>query len=115
MSQYRTPIRHSLHGPDCDDPTGRASNEDTCLTVCSLLSVTEVTVTLTSDEALILFELLHRWEEAGKIDTVLLPGEQTALWALSSRLESILVEPFQGNYRELVDHARQRLAEPDGA
>jgi hypothetical protein len=38
--------------------------------------VTEVAVTLTSDEA--------------------------------------LVEPFEGNYRELVDYARQRLAERGG-
>jgi hypothetical protein len=77
--------------------------------------VTEVAVTLTSDEALVLFELLHRWEDSGEIDTVLMPGEQTALWALSGRLESILVEPFEGNYRELVDYARQRLAERGGA
>ena len=72
-------------------------------------------VTLTSDEALVLFELLHRWEDSGEIDTVLMPGEQTALWALSGSLESILVEPFEGNYRELVDYARQRLAERGGA
>jgi hypothetical protein len=77
--------------------------------------VTEVTVTLTSDEALVLFELLHRWEDLGEIDTLLMPGEQTALWALSGRLESILVEPFDGNYRELLDHARQRLAARGGA
>ena len=74
-----------------------------------------MTGTLTSDEALVLFELLHRWEDLGEIDTVLMPGEQTALWALSCRLESILVEPFDGNYRELVDHARQRLAARGGA
>jgi hypothetical protein len=77
--------------------------------------VTEVAVTLTSDEALVLFELLHRWEDSGEIDTVLMPGEQTALWALSGRLESILVEPFEGNYRERVNYARQRLAERGGA
>ena len=74
-----------------------------------------MTVTLTSDEALVLFELLHRWEDSGEIGTVLMPGEQTALWALSGRLESTLVEPFEGNYRELLDHARQRLAERGGA
>ena len=66
-------------------------------------------VTLTSDEALVLFELLHRWEDSGEIDTASMPGERTALWALSGRLESILVEPFEGTY------ARQRLAERGGA
>jgi hypothetical protein len=76
--------------------------------------VTEVTVTLTSDEAIVLFELLHRWEDSGQIDTVLMPGEQTALWALSCRLESSLVEPFEGNYCDLLDQARRRLAEHGG-
>jgi hypothetical protein len=71
----------------------------------------DVAVSLTSDEALVLFELLHRWEDAGKIDPALQAGEQVALWALSGRLESILVEPFKDDYRDLVDGARQRLAE----
>ena len=35
--------------------------------------MTEVTVTLTSDEALVLFELLHRWEDSGELATVLMP------------------------------------------
>jgi hypothetical protein len=77
--------------------------------------VPDVTVTFSSDEAVVLFELLHRWEGSGEIRTMLMPGEQTALWALSGRLESILVEPFEGNYRELVGQARQRLAEHGGA
>ena len=73
-----------------------------------------MTVALTADEALVLFEMLHRWEDADAIDPVLMPGEQTALWALSGRLESILLEPFVRNYRELVDQAWQRLAERGG-
>jgi hypothetical protein len=57
--------------------------------------VADVTVTLSSDEALVLFELLHRWEDAGWYEKAdLLLGERTALWALSASLESILVEPF---------------------
>jgi hypothetical protein len=72
-------------------------------------------MTLTSDEALVVFELLHRWEDSGRIDTALMPGEQTALWALSCCLESVLIEPLEGNYGELVDHARRRLAERGGA
>lgn len=71
-------------------------------------------VALISDEALVLFELLHRWEDSGRIDTALMPGEQAALWALSGRLESVLIEPFEGNYRELVDYARRRLTERGG-
>jgi len=76
--------------------------------------VTEVTVTLTSDEALVLFELRHRWEDSGELASCCCE-EQTGLWALSARLESILKKPFEGNYRELVSDARQRLAERGGA
>jgi hypothetical protein len=77
--------------------------------------VPDVTVTLSSDEALVLFELLHRWEDGGSIDPALMPGEQTALWAISGRLESTLVEPFDDRYSLLVSEARQRLAERGGA
>jgi hypothetical protein len=76
--------------------------------------VTDVTVTLTSDEALVRFELLHRWEDAGEVGAALRPGEQTALWALSGGLERILVEPFEDRYPELVNEARQRLADRGG-
>lgn len=78
--------------------------------------MTQVSVALSSEEALVLFELLHRWEDAGWYDQAeLLPGERTALWALSGRLESLLVEPFEGQYRSLVDQARERLRERGGA
>ena len=72
-------------------------------------------VTLSSDAALVLFELLHRWEDSRELDAVLMPGEQVALWALSARLENILAEPLDRNFRELLDNARRRLAEQGGA
>jgi hypothetical protein len=82
--------------------------------VVSVLNMADVIVTLTPDEALVLFDLLHRWEDSG-IDPVLMPGEQAALWALSCLLESTLAEPFDRDYAELVNQARQRLAERGGA
>ena len=76
----------------------------------------EVRVALSSDEALVLFELLHRWEDTGWYDRAdLLAGETTALWALSGRLESVLVEPFKEEYGDLVAQARERLREHGGA
>ncbi len=92
----------------------RAAVADARLAWQKPLSVTEVTVTLTPDEVLVLFELLHRLEGSGEIGTVLMPGEHTALWALSCRLESVLANPFEGHYGELADHARQRLADRSG-
>lgn len=74
-----------------------------------------VSVGLTRDEALVLFELLHRWEDAGAVDPDLLVGEQTALWNLSAALERVLVEPFDSTYGEVVAEARTRLAGIEGA
>ena len=42
-----------------------------------------------------------------------LPGERTALWALSALLESQLVEPFDPGHVDLVAQARERLREVD--
>jgi hypothetical protein len=76
--------------------------------------VPEVTVTLSSDEALVLSALLRRLADSGETGP-LMPGEQTALRALSGYLKSSLAELLEANYRELVDKARQRLAERGGA
>lgn len=69
----------------------------------------DVTITLTSDEALVLFELLHRWEDAKRVSMPEHQGELVALWNLSALLERELREPFDGEYGDLVDAARVRL------
>jgi hypothetical protein len=71
-----------------------------------------VRVPLTADEALVLFEWLHRLEDEDALDRLpgLLRGERAALWGLSGALEKALVEPFDPAYRRLVEDARDRLA-----
>jgi hypothetical protein len=76
--------------------------------------VSDVSLNLSTDEALVLFELLHRWELAGQIDPVLLEGEQSVLWSVSAALERVLVEPFAPSYGALVAAARARLARASG-
>ena len=71
--------------------------------------MTDRVISLTADEALVLFELLHRWED----EEPALPleqGEQEVLWSLSAALEKILVEPFRPGYSDLFMQARTRLA-----
>ena len=70
----------------------------------------EVTITLTSDEALVLFELLHRWEDGDCVRSPEHKGEQVALGSLSALLERELREPFDSRYDYLVAAARDRLA-----
>ena len=55
---------------------------------------TDVTISLTSDEALILFDVLHRWEDEERVSAPSHPAEQVALWNLSALLERELREPF---------------------
>jgi hypothetical protein len=63
---------------------------------------------LTADEALVFYEWLARLDER---DAFLCedPAEQRILWTLHGQLEKALVEPFQRNYRELVEQARGRV------
>lgn len=70
----------------------------------------DVTITLTSDEALVLFELLHRWEDADQVSASHHQAKQVALWNLSALLERELGAPSDAEYGDLVAAARDRLA-----
>jgi hypothetical protein len=69
-----------------------------------------VIIELSRDEALVLFEWLHRSEREGRVSPPQHDGDQLALWNLSALLERELVEPFKQNYAQLVEEARERLA-----
>ncbi len=67
-----------------------------------------VSIDLTGDEALVLYELLRRFTESDRLETVD-QAEQRALWNLCASLESALVEPLDPAYSELLAAARDRL------
>ena len=71
---------------------------------------TDVTISLTSDEALILFDVLHRWEDEDRVSAPSHQAERVALWNLSALLEREPREPFDPRYADLVTDARARLA-----
>ena len=64
-------------------------------------------ITLESDAALVLFELLA----SEKIEPHVELAERNALWELENALEEILAEPFSPQYAELLEQARKSLAE----
>ena len=70
-----------------------------------------VIIQLSRDEALVLFEWLHRCEDEGRLAHAAHHAEQVALWNLSALLERELVEPFSQNYAKLVVEAQERLAD----
>ncbi|MBX3204730.1 MAG: hypothetical protein KF764_06660 [Labilithrix sp.] len=65
-----------------------------------------VTIELTGDEALVLFEWLAKLDEA---KLVCGEAEKRILWGVEAALERVLVEPLAKNYGELVEQARQRI------
>jgi len=75
----------------------------------------EVVIRLSQDEALVLFEWLYRTDELTNDfgDLVEDQAEQRALWNLTCLLERVLVQPFQPEYRQLVEQARNRLRDED--
>jgi hypothetical protein len=70
----------------------------------------DVTLALTHDEALVLFEWLHREGVRDRLETLVAhPAELIAIDSFAALLEPELAEPFAENYVELVQAARERL------
>ncbi len=72
----------------------------------------QVKIELPSDVALVLFEWIERqaddeWARLSDAHS----GELGALTVLAGALQSKLVEPFKAEYGEIVEAARQRLAD----
>ena len=74
---------------------------------------TDLSISLTADEALVLFDLLHRWDDDDRVSAPQHASEQVALWNLSALLERELREPFDVRYGDLVAEARSRLMPDD--
>lgn len=68
----------------------------------------ELHISLTADEALVLFEFLSRFEESNEL-TIVDQAEERALSNLLGPLQKQLVSPFQQDYVEQLRQARNRL------
>jgi hypothetical protein len=73
----------------------------------------EVSLTLSRDQALVLFEWLARTGASDQPAAFEDQAEQRVLWDLESSLEAVLVEPLRDDYRALVENARARLRNAD--
>lgn len=71
-----------------------------------------ITIELSAEEALVLFEFLWRFsqDDVLKIED---QAEERLLWDLCSSLESKLVAPFAQEYRELLAVARSKVRDKD--
>jgi hypothetical protein len=68
-----------------------------------------VTLELTADEALVLFDWLARASDAGHPVPFVDHAEQRVLWDIECMLERVLVEPFSADYALLLEAARSRI------
>jgi len=68
----------------------------------------KIEIVLSRDEALVLFELLARFDELENKPTMD-EAEQTVLWNLEAKLEPLLVEIVKPEYKELVAKAKERV------
>ena len=69
----------------------------------------KVDLTLTNDEALVLFDLLSRIRETNEL-ILRHNAEFVVMSQISALLDEALVEPFDPNYASLLGQARDRLA-----
>lgn len=65
-----------------------------------------VTLQLSGDEALVLFEWLAKLDEAKLVEG---EAERRVLWKVEGSLERLLGEPLAKDYDDLVERARQRI------
>lgn len=72
--------------------------------------MSDVNLTLSADEALVLFEFFARFDESDQF-VLRNNAEFVALMRVAGQLEKSLVAPFQANYKEQLLAARQRVAE----
>lgn len=72
----------------------------------------EIKISLTHDEALVLFELLSRFKDSDKLN-IEHQSEERALWNFHCLLEEILIEPIKGDYKVALQSARERLKDEE--
>jgi len=72
------------------------------------MSNDEVSIKLTKDEAIVLFEFLSRYSDKDSLN-IEHQAEERALWNLESVFEKELSEPFSKDYGKLLEAARERL------
>ena len=71
----------------------------------------QVTIELTGDQALVLFDWIRRFNEQEREDFED-QAEERVLWDIETMLEKALVEPFAQDYDQLLTAARATDRDP---
>lgn len=73
------------------------------------MAADEISISLSRDQALVLFEWLARTGAGERPAAFDDRAEQRVLWDLEATLEKHLAEPFRSDYRDLLEAARGRV------
>ena len=73
----------------------------------------KINLTVTKDEALVLFEFLARFNQTDHTDIFEDQAEQKILWILEGQLEKQLVEPFKPDYKDIIKEARNKIRDEE--
>lgn len=68
----------------------------------------KVSIELTKEEAIVLFEFLNRFNENDDLSRFEDQSEQRVLWDVECILEKELSETFRADYQEIVKKAREK-------
>ena len=68
----------------------------------------EVTLTLTGDEAVVLFELLSRFSETDRL-AIEDQAEERVLWDICCLLEKQVAAPLKKDHRKILERAREAV------
>lgn len=78
----------------------------------ALVTTRKISIELSEDEVLVLFEWLHRVNESPQIEFED-QAEQRVVWDLEAALESANPALFASDYRVHLREARDRVRDPD--
>jgi hypothetical protein len=73
----------------------------------------DISITLSNNEALVLFEFLSRSFDANSKFDIIDKAEEKVLSKILGNLESRLLEPFAKNYLDLLEKARSEIRGED--
>lgn len=73
----------------------------------------KVSIELSTDRALVLFDWLSRMGESNSPTAFEDQAEQRVVWDTISVLETLLSQTFREDYHELVEAARASLRDPE--
>lgn len=76
------------------------------------MSDEEVKISLTKNEAIVLFNFVSRFSDTQKL-VIEDQAEERALWNLTCMFEKELAEPFAENYSEILEQAKNNLRDEE--